>query len=55
MSMRRENAPRRLWDGCSEMCCHTALDILSYDDDVPEAVVSGDTLDISHLVLCRLV
>jgi hypothetical protein len=51
--MQRKNAPRRLWDVClqfaSEIRCHTALDILSLDGDVPEAVATGDTPDISHL------
>jgi hypothetical protein len=40
--MQCKNAPRCLWDVClqlaSKICCHTELDILSLDGDIPEAV-----------------
>lgn len=52
-AMRATNAPHVLWDHCiqlmAEIRSHTALDILQLQGDVPTAVLTGDTPDISHL------
>ena len=46
-------SPKRLWDHSLELCAlihsHTALDIYNLRGQVPEAVMKGDSPDISHL------
>lgn len=53
-AMRRANSPELFWDHCyalmAEIRSHTALPMFQLQGDVPMAVLTGDTPDISHLV-----
>ena len=51
--MRETDTPACLWDVClqthSEIRRHTALNLRGLRGDVPEAIMTGDTPDISHI------
>ena len=55
--MVRSGAPKRLWDDCLEreayVRSHTAHDIYRLNGQVPETLVSGETVDISPFALFR--
>ena len=49
--MTKSGGPKKLWDHCLELegliRSHTALDIYKLNEEVPEAIMTGDTADIS--------